>query len=77
LLQAFQKNQPFNTNHMRPCPIIDNPAMLEKMVEETRAYPTQKNGVTAAQLCRPLHGYAKEWGELADSFISKERVAVD
>ena len=75
LLQAFQKNQPFNSNHMRPCPIIDNPEMLEKMVEETSAYPTQKNGVTAAELCRPLHGYAKAWGEVADSYRAQSSAA--
>ena len=77
LLQAFQNNQPFNTNHMRPCPIIDNPEILEKMVQDTKAYPTQKNGITAAELCRPLHGYAKAWGELADRVKSEGRIAVD
>ena len=63
LFKAYQSMQPFNHNHMRPCPIIDNPVALEKMVGETGAYSTQKNALSAAQLCRPLHSYAKEWGE--------------
>ncbi len=74
LFMEYQKNQPFNSNHMRPCPIIDNPEWLQKMVEETNAYPTQKNGVTAAQLCRPLHGYAKAWGEIADKVGVEEPI---
>ncbi|HHX10914.1 MAG TPA: radical SAM protein [Firmicutes bacterium] len=77
LLLAFQKNQPFNSNHMRPCPIIDNPEMLERMVEESNAYPTQKNGITAAELCRPLHGYAKAWGKIADRVSSEASVAAN
>jgi len=62
---------------MRPCPIIDNPEMLERMVEESNAYPTQKNGITAAELCRPLHGYAKAWGKIADRVSSEASVAAN
>jgi MoaA/NifB/PqqE/SkfB family radical SAM enzyme len=72
LFLEYQKHQPFNSNFMRPCPIIDNPEWLEKMVDETKAYSTQKNGVSAAQLCRPLHGYAKTWGEIADNVKAED-----
>ena len=72
LFMEYQKNQPFNSNHLRPCPIIDNPEWLEELVEKTKAYPTQTNKVTAAQLCRPLRGYAKAWGEIADE-VNAER----
>lgn len=67
LFKAYQSNQPFNHNHLRPCPIIDNPKMLERVVAESGAHPTQKNGVTASQLCRPLYGYAEKWGKRADA----------
>jgi len=66
LFKAYQANQPFNENMLRPCPIIDNPEALERMVKETKAYPTQKNGLTASELCIPLHVYAKSWGKVAD-----------
>lgn len=66
LFKAYQASQPFNANHLRPCPIIDNPEALERMVAETGAYPTQKNGITAQQLCSPLHAYAEAWGKVAD-----------
>ena len=72
LFLESQKNQPFNSNLMRPCPIIDNPEWLQKMVESSNAYSTQKNGVTAAQVCQPLHGYAKAWGEIADNVKAQE-----
>ncbi len=70
LFRAYQENQPFSGNHMRPCPIIDNPWMLEKMVSESGAYSTQKDGITATQLCRPLYGYAAAWGKVADEIMS-------
>jgi MoaA/NifB/PqqE/SkfB family radical SAM enzyme len=66
LFMAYQANQPFNSNHLRPCPIIDNPQKLEKIVNETGAYPTQRNGISVSQLCQPLYGYAQEWGAVAD-----------
>lgn len=66
LFRLYQKGQPFCDNHLRPCPIIDNPWALEQIVTEAGAYPTQKNGITAAALCQPLHKYAHEWGKIAD-----------
>ena len=41
LFMAYQRNQPFNSNHLRPCPLLDNPAALEQMVRETGAKSTQ------------------------------------
>jgi len=66
LFMAYQDNQPFNENHLRPCPIIDNPQKLEKIVNETGAHPTQRNGIPVSQLCQPLYGYAQKWGAVAD-----------
>lgn len=67
LFQAYQKYQPFCRNHLRPCPIIDNPQMLAKVVEESGAYSTQRDGTTAQQLCQALSGYARAWAEVADA----------
>jgi len=66
LFQLYQANQPFNENHLRPCPIIDNPQKLEEIVEKSGAYSTQINKISAPALCRPLYGYAEAWGEIAD-----------
>ncbi len=40
LLQQYYKNQPFNCNHLRPCPLLDNPDRLVNMVEATDAKST-------------------------------------
>jgi len=73
LFRAYQENQPFNENLLRPCPIIDNPAKLEDIVLKTQAYPTQKNQIGVVDLCHPLYKYAREWGEVADSIWSEKK----
>ena len=72
LFLAYQKHQPFNSNMLRPCPLIDNPEILEKMVSESGAHPTQNNKLSAAEMCRPLWPYAEAWGKVADSIWAKD-----
>ncbi|NLG85486.1 MAG: radical SAM protein [Firmicutes bacterium] len=76
LFRTFQANQPFNHNLLRPCPIIDNPQMLEKIVAESGAYSTEAGRVSAGQLCRPLYGYATAWGEIADRLWAAQEQTV-
>ncbi len=40
LFAKFAENQPFNDNHLAPCPIIENPHALRKIVRETGARGT-------------------------------------
>ena len=40
LFMAYRDNQPFNDNHLRPCPMLENPEILQRMVEETGARST-------------------------------------
>lgn len=75
LFLTYQKNQPFNSNLLRPCPLIDNPEILEKMVSESGAYPTQNNKLSAAEMCRPLHAYAAAWGKVADGIWAEIHAA--
>jgi hypothetical protein len=35
LFMAYHNNQPFNSNMLRPCPALDNPDALTKMVDES------------------------------------------
>ena len=37
LFMQYKANQPFNDNHLRPCPLLDNPGRLADMVEIGRA----------------------------------------
>lgn len=43
LFQAYRKNQPFNCNMLRPCPLLDNPEKLTEMVIESGAKSTDMN----------------------------------
>ncbi len=40
LFKSYRAHQPFNKNMLRPCPLLDNPDMLPKMVEESGAHST-------------------------------------
>ena len=40
LFMQYHRNQPFNQNHLRPCPLLDNPGRLTSMVELSGAHST-------------------------------------
>ena len=40
LFMKYYEAQPFNTNHLRPCPMLENPDDLPRMVAETGARST-------------------------------------
>lgn len=40
LFTAYRNGQPFNNNHLRPCPLLDNPGALTAMVEKSGAHST-------------------------------------
>ncbi|MEN6411769.1 MAG: radical SAM protein [Veillonellales bacterium] len=67
LFRAYQKRQPFNQNLLRPCPLIDNPMMLQDIVIEAKAAWTQQHvDETAEEFSRKMMPYAEQWGRLAD-----------
>ncbi|NLK71678.1 MAG: radical SAM protein [Clostridiales bacterium] len=41
LFKEYQKGQPFNGNHLMPCPLLDNPDKLREMVNKANAKSTQ------------------------------------
>lgn len=74
LFMAYRRNQPFNDNLLRPCPMIDNPDALRNMVKETNAYSTQVNDdETVDELADKLQEYAKSWGEKADEIMQSKK----
>ncbi len=73
LFMAYHNNQPFNENHLRPCPMLENPEMLERMVKETGAKSTDlQSPESASHLCGKCHEYAKKWRPYADRLWSEE-----
>lgn len=67
LFMAYHDNQPFNCNHLRPCPMLENPDRLAKMVKESGAHSTDMQSPEDAEhlreKCTP---YAEAWAPEAD-----------
>lgn len=67
LFMAYRDNQPFNKNHLRPCPMLENPEILERMVKETGAKSTDLESPESVEnLCGKCHAYAESWKPAAD-----------
>ncbi len=67
LFKAYQQNQPFNDNHLRPCPMLENPQVLREMVRETGAHSTDmESKEDVDHLCSKCDRYAKDWAVTAD-----------
>ena len=49
IFMAYHDGQPFNENMLRPCPMLENPQKLRKMVEEVYGFAV--SGVGGASLC--------------------------
>ena len=67
LFKAYHDGQPFNDNHLRPCPMLENPEKLRRIVEQTGAHSTDlQSPETADHLCDKCEAYAKNWQPTAD-----------
>ena len=67
IFQAYRKGQPFNDNMLRPCPMLENPECLPKMVKETGAHSTDPQSPEDVQhLCDKCKPYAEAWTKMAD-----------
>lgn len=63
---AYHDNQPFNGNHLRPCPVLDNKDRLAQMVEASGAHSTDlEEPEDAAALCAKTHAAADRWEPVA------------
>ncbi|MBE6819989.1 MAG: radical SAM protein [Ruminococcaceae bacterium] len=67
LFKAYYHNQPFNDNHLRPCPLLENPDCLRKMVAQTGAKSTDLiEPESAEQLCSKCDRFAAAWKPVAE-----------
>lgn len=67
IFMAYHDNMPFNDNMLQPCPMLENPERLRKMVAETGAHSTDpQSPETADHLCGKCDSYAKCWAPEAD-----------
>ena len=74
LFMAYKRNQPFSHNMLRPCPVLDNPGAISKMVAETGAYSTEmQHPESANELYDKTIGAAKAWKVKADELFDRDK----
>mgnify|MGYP001460852377 CR=1 FL=1 len=67
LFMAYYNNQPFNDNHLRPCPLLDNEGRLAEMVDASGAKSTDlQNPEDVHALCGKCKHAAEHWAPVAD-----------
>ena len=67
LFMAYHDGQPFNENHLRPCPMLENPERLRELVKKTGAHSTDlQSPESADHLCDKCVRYAECWKPTAD-----------
>lgn len=75
LFMAYHDRQPFNDNHLRPCPMLENPEILKEMVHTAGAHQTNKESPeTADELCDKCREYATKWEPVADRLWSSKQL---
>ena len=73
LFMAYRKGQPFNNNHLRPCPLLDNPEALVKMVDETGAKSTDFEAPeNVHDLTAKTKDAAAAWAQVADEVWERD-----
>lgn len=66
LFMAYHDNQPFNSNMLRPCPVLDNPGRLTQMVEKCGARSTDViEPESARDYCAKCVDRARDWAPVA------------
>lgn len=76
LFAQYRENQPFNQNHLRPCPLMDNPDKLRMMVNKSGAHSTQVlDRETVEELTEKLQNASSAWGEVADKLWERAQAS--
>lgn len=66
LFEEYHKGQPFNENHLQPCPMLENPNELRKIVKESGAHSTNLESIEEVDhLCEKCDDYSKNWSPIA------------
>lgn len=67
LFMEYRKNQPFNENFLRPCPLLDNPEKLAAMVHASGAKSTDlQHPEDVDVLCGRCVNASEAWKVIAD-----------
>ena len=72
LFMAYHDNQPFNQNMLRPCPMLENPECLQRMVQQSAAHSTDLQSPESAEhLCGKCACYAQNWAPTAERLCAE------
>lgn len=67
LFMAYREGQPFNNNHLMPCPMLENPQCLEAIIKKTGAVSTDLESPEAVEhLCGKCKAYSENWLPVAE-----------
>ncbi len=67
LFMAYRNGQPWNENHLRPCPLLDNPEKLKEAVETSGAHSTDlESPEDVHALTAKCTSAAEKWQPVAD-----------
>lgn len=68
LFMQYHQHQPFNENHLRPCPLLDNPGALTNMIESSKAKSTDfQNPENVVDLSSKCKKAADHWAPVAEN----------
>ena len=72
LFMEYRHGQPFNDNMLRPCPMLENPELLQEMVHRSGAHSTDvEQAEPVEHLCGKCVDYAENWKATADRLWSE------
>ena len=67
IFMAYYEGQPFNKNHLKPCPMLENPDVLPQVVAKTGAHSTDLiEQETPEQLREKTAPAAQAWAPVAE-----------
>lgn len=73
LFMQYYRNQPFNDNMLRPCPLLDNHGKLAEMVDACGAHSTDlQDPEDVHALCAKCKEAAANWQPIADGLWAEE-----
>ena len=77
IFMEYKENIPFNENQFRPCPMLENPGMIQEMVKRSGAHSTDlQSPETVDNLFTKCEDYAANWTPTADEVwerVKKEK----
>ena len=72
LFMGYHDNQPWSSNMLRPCPVLDNPGRLTEIVEKSGAKSTDyQNLESAKEFSDKCVDTAEKWAPVADKLWKK------